>query len=280
MRRRRNETVEQARESAEMQEQESAMAMQGLPQEGAVAMQDDAAALAEAPELTPKARQTREHILTTALALFAEKGYASTTMRDIASKAGCSLGLAYRYFGAKEDLVLAMYARCAAQLAQEVAALPRGSLADRWYRAVQADIARLIPYRATMGALFGVALTPGSDIAVLGSRVSEIRETVWNALLQVITGATDAPKPRLSRELATLAYAAHLALILFWLQDTTPGQSATTELLKFAKQTLGRIRPFLTMPLVTRSLAQLAKILEPMFGAVISNAGKRASQSS
>jgi AcrR family transcriptional regulator len=266
MRRRKNEA------GISEQPQEAAAAVREGERPGALSirerMQGDAAALIEVPDLTPKARQTREHILTTALALFAEKGYASTTMRDIAAASGCSLGLAYRYFGAKEDLVLAMYARCASQLAQEVTALPQASLADRWYLAVQADIARLVPYRATMGALFGVALTPGSDVAVLGSRVSEIRETVWNALLLAITGATDAPKPRIARELATIAYAAHLALILFWLQDSSPGQSATTELLKFGKQMLGRIRPFLTTPMVTRPLAQLARIIEPMFGAV------------
>jgi AcrR family transcriptional regulator len=219
-------------------------------------------------ELTPKAQQTREQILITALALFAEKGYASTTMRDIAAKAGYSLGLTYRYFAAKEDLVLAMYARCAIELAQEVERLPAGSLADRWYGAVQKDIGRLEPFRETMGALFGVALAPGSEIAVLGSRVSEIRETVWNALLQVIMGANDAPRPRQAQELATIAYAAHLSLILFWLQDTSPNQTATAELLKFGRETLGRIRPFLNLPMVTRMLARLAKIIEPMFGAV------------
>lgn len=278
MRRRKNEA------GISEQPQEAAVAILEEKQPGAASsiregMRGDTAALIEVPDLTPKARQTREHILTTALALFAEKGYSSTTMRDIAAASGCSLGLAYRYFGAKEDLVLAMYARCASQLAQEVTALPQASLADRWYLAVQADIARLVPYRATMGALFGVALTPGSDVAVLGSRVSEIRETVWNALLLAITGATDAPKPRIARELATIAYAAHLALILFWLQDSSPGQSATTELLKFGKQILGRIRPFLMTPVVTRPLAQLARIIEPMFGAVTPQVTKSAPSS-
>ena len=216
--------------------------------------------------LTPKARQTREHILTTALDLFSEKGYAATTMRDIAAKAGCSLGLAYRYFESKDEFILALYARCTAELVQEAEALPPATLAERWYLVERSDLGRLMPYRASIGALFGVALAPGSDIAVLGDRVTEIRLTVWNALLRVIEGATDAPRHRQAREMATIAYAAHLALILFWLQDTSPEQKATSDILAFGRDNLGRLRPFIAVPAVSRNLARLAEILAPMFG--------------
>ena len=68
-------------------------------------------------ELTPKARQTRQHILDTALEMFAEQGYESTTMRDIARQAGCSLGLAYRYYARKEELVLGLYLEMSAETA-------------------------------------------------------------------------------------------------------------------------------------------------------------------
>src|SRR5438067_13611060 len=73
-------------------------------------------------ELTPKGQRTRALILDSALALFAEKGYAATTMRDIAGRAGCSLGLAYRYYARKEDLILAFYERWALELEEEVRA--------------------------------------------------------------------------------------------------------------------------------------------------------------
>jgi AcrR family transcriptional regulator len=64
-------------------------------------------------DLTPKAVQTRLHILDTALELFATQGYDATTMREIAAAADCSLGLAYRYFASKEEMVLALYGRMA-----------------------------------------------------------------------------------------------------------------------------------------------------------------------
>src|ERR1700704_275714 len=53
--------------------------------------------------------ETRRLILDTALALFRERGFEDTTIRDIASRAGLSLGAAYYYFNSKEALVGAYY---------------------------------------------------------------------------------------------------------------------------------------------------------------------------
>jgi AcrR family transcriptional regulator len=48
--------------------------------------------------------QTRSAILTAATALFAERGFAETGIRDIAERADVNLTLVRRYFGSKEDL--------------------------------------------------------------------------------------------------------------------------------------------------------------------------------
>jgi AcrR family transcriptional regulator len=52
---------------------------------------------------------TRRHLLDCALALFQKRGVDSTTMRDIASAAGLSLGAAYYHFPSKEALIFAYY---------------------------------------------------------------------------------------------------------------------------------------------------------------------------
>src|SRR4029450_2484791 len=52
---------------------------------------------------------TRHQILDTALPLFRERGFEETTMRDIAGRAGLSLGSAYYYFKSKEAIVGAYY---------------------------------------------------------------------------------------------------------------------------------------------------------------------------
>lgn len=51
------------------------------------------------------AKDTRDLILKTSLKLFSEQGYHGTTMRQVASKASMSLGLAYRYFDSKEAIL-------------------------------------------------------------------------------------------------------------------------------------------------------------------------------
>ena len=89
--------------------------------------------------LTPKAQRTRERILEAALALFAEKGYEATTMRDVAREADASLGLAYRYYASKEEFALELYLRLAEE-SQEWARenLPEGTIAERFESAMLA----------------------------------------------------------------------------------------------------------------------------------------------
>src|SRR5438552_17430336 len=53
--------------------------------------------------------ETRRQVLETALALFRERGFEETTIRDIASRAGLSLGAAYYYFKSKDAIVGAYY---------------------------------------------------------------------------------------------------------------------------------------------------------------------------
>src|SRR6478672_7813407 len=63
------------------------------------------------PKATPKAQATGEKILDVALALFRTQGFDSTTMRDIAAKAGVATGAAYYYYPSKDAIVMAFYQR-------------------------------------------------------------------------------------------------------------------------------------------------------------------------
>ncbi len=50
--------------------------------------------------------KTKHKILTSALDLFAEKGFKGTSINDIAKSAGISKGLAYNYFKDKKEILL------------------------------------------------------------------------------------------------------------------------------------------------------------------------------
>ncbi len=59
----------------------------------------------EINELEPNARQ---RLLETATELFAEKGYAGTSVREIVDRAGVSKPVLYYYFKSKEGLFYAI----------------------------------------------------------------------------------------------------------------------------------------------------------------------------
>lgn len=56
-----------------------------------------------------QAEERREQILNAALEVFAEKGYAGASMRDIARAVGVTEGLLYHYFESKEQLLEACW---------------------------------------------------------------------------------------------------------------------------------------------------------------------------
>ena len=53
-----------------------------------------------------KTEATRARLLTAAEAILAEGGYSAFTMKELAERAGCAVGLAYRYFPSREALVV------------------------------------------------------------------------------------------------------------------------------------------------------------------------------
>ncbi len=218
--------------------------------------------------LNTKAARTRAHILDTALSLFAAQGYEPTTMREIAKAATCSLGLTYRYFSCKEDLVLALYTQLESEFAAQVAALPQGPLAGRFAAAMRAKIAQVVPYRDSFAALFGAALNPASGVSVVGDSTIGIRTQVTTAFHLLVLGSRDAPPEPLAGQLATVLYGLHLALLLVALTDRSPAGRTTADLLVFVGDALALIGPLLGLPEAAAALARLAMTLGPALGAL------------
>ena len=214
--------------------------------------------------LTPKAVETRIRFLETALKLFQEKGYEETTIRDIAEAAECSLGLIYRYFDRKEDMVMGLYERLANQLIEQVNGLPQQSLADEFERTMLIVVEQLMPHQDALSALFAAAMNIKSGVAVLGSSTTSIRVKTRNLYRLVIERSTNAPRKRQIEALADIFYGAHLAVILFWLYDRTTNKQATRELIHFMRDCLALIRPILGLPPIASALSRLAKLASGM----------------
>jgi AcrR family transcriptional regulator len=73
-----------------------------------------------------KKQRTRERITSTALALFAERGYVHTTVADIAEAADVSERTVFTYFPAKEDILFSDQLALQRSLADALAARARG----------------------------------------------------------------------------------------------------------------------------------------------------------
>jgi AcrR family transcriptional regulator len=214
-------------------------------------------------ELTPKARRTRERILETALALFADRGYEATTMRDVAREAGTSLGLAYRYFASKEEFALALYMRLAEE-SEDWARdrLAGGTVAERFERAMLAKLDQVSSHRGPLAALLARTLDPNSRLSALGEGTAGVRKKMGGVFEEVVRGASDAPGDRQARELGNVLYALHLAILLYWFHDKTPEGGATRELVGSARDTLRYLRPALRLSRMSRVLSRLAGALE------------------
>jgi len=206
---------------------------------------------------------TQLHLLTTALACFAEEGFQTATMRRIASRAGVSLGLAYRYFPSKEALVLTLYRQLAEQLAERVVDLSAGTMAERFAFLMDAKLDLIEPHRDTLLALFSLALDPSHRLGVLGPHTAAIRNRVSGLFAAAVLGASDAPAD--AERFSRLLYGAHLALILVWTQDRSEHASATRRAAALAATSLGSLAPMLAfLPGANGAMSQVDSIFQDL----------------
>lgn len=206
-----------------------------------------------------KAERTRARILESGLALFSEQGYGATTMRDIAARADCALGLLYRYFPRRESFVLALYDRITADFAADVDELPPGTLADRFGTAMHAKMKRLEPHKEAFVGLVGAALDRHSGASVLGSESIDTRERVQAAFERLVAGASDAPTDQQTREMARLLFVAHLLIVLVWTQDSSDGSQRSHRFVDLASTALRAATPML--PVIQPAVSSLSSLV-------------------
>ena len=212
-----------------------------------------------------KSAVTRERVFQTALLLFVESGYAATTMRQIALEAPCAVGLIYRYFPSKEDLAIELYARLAARFRRDLAFVPEGDLAGRFGSAMRLKLELLAPYREPLTALAAAALDPNSKANVFSTSNRGARAEVIEGFAVVIEEATDAPGRAREEKIAPLLYAAHLLLVLFWLQDASSCQRKTDDAIAAAERLISYVMPFAMTPFFDMALESLGDVVGGTF---------------
>jgi AcrR family transcriptional regulator len=177
-----------------------------------------------------KSEATCARIFDAALNLFRTRGFEETTMRDIASAAGVSLGSAYYYFESKEDLVMAFYERAMEAMAPRLEAVVANpaSFEETVGALIAAKFEYFQPSRNFLGALLRHAADPRNRLSPFSKATREIRERDQAYFGRAIAQSRDVRVPdELNPHLPMLLWLYQMGLILYWIYDRSPGQRQT-----------------------------------------------------
>src|SRR5512132_1447112 len=201
---------------------------------------------------TAKGEQTKALILTTALEILHERGYAQTTMRAIAQKAGVSLGNAYHYFGSKDHLIQAFYHDLHEDHLR--ASLPslqkESSLKGRLLSVMRLKIDTLEPYHEFAGVLFQTAADPHSPLNPFAHASASVRRDSINLFEQVVEQSKVRIPTDLRAELPYLLWLYHMGIILFWIHDSSRKRARTYHLIDQTVDLLDKLISLASNPFI------------------------------
>lgn len=215
---------------------------------------------------TAKGEQTKALILTTALEILHERGYAQTTMRAIAQKAGVSLGNAYHYFGSKDHLIQAFYHDLHEDHLR--ASLPslqkESSLKGRLLSVMRLKIDTLEPYHEFAGVLFQTAADPHSPLNPFAHASAAVRRDSIKLFEQVVEQTKARIPTDLRAQLPYLLWLYHMGIILFWIHDSSRKRARTYHLIDQTVDLLDKLislasNPFMR-PVRKRALKLVAEL--------------------
>ena len=179
---------------------------------------------------TDKGEQTRNQIFESALELFRERGFDSTTMQDIAAHAQVVKSAAYYYFPGKEAIIQAYYEKVQAEqerLCEEAFAQSK-DLKVRLATAMHSKFELAKNDRKLLGVVFRYTGEPEHPLSCLGTRTAEIRRRSMQVFRNAIAGEK---LPKDLQELLPVAlWALQMGLLVMFLYDSSEDQRRTRRL--------------------------------------------------
>ena len=141
---------------------------------------------------TPRADNRLPLVLDAAARLFRAKGYASTSMRDIAAACGMLPGSLYYHFPSKEALLVAVYGQGVGQITSALeAALARAG--EPWERLERACAAHLETLLSGSDYAQVVVRVRPDDVPEVAPELTALRDAYERAFAQAIVSL---PLPR------------------------------------------------------------------------------------
>jgi AcrR family transcriptional regulator len=197
------------------------------------------------PRVEARLSASRERILSAALAIVAERGYAGCSVSAVARRAGVATGSVYRHFPAKTDLVAEVF-RTASQ--REVDAVARAAALERTAAEAVAAVIETFAGRAMRAPRMAYALLAEPvDPAVDAERLV-FRRAYAQAIAVLITrgiAAGELPTQDVEVSAAALVGAIGEALIgplaAEAAEPRTAARGATIDLITFAQRSIGAV---------------------------------------
>jgi AcrR family transcriptional regulator len=204
---------------------------------------------------------TRARVYAVALDLFRRKGFAETTMRDVAKAAGLSLGAAYHHFATKDAILRTYFDEKVGEHERSFATKSAGITDLRERLAIAFDTA-LEPRRkdrVLLGALAKVVLDRESTASVFGEPSGEFRRRS----IAIFARAADVPivPDDVRPLLASALWALQLGLLLYFVDDTSPGARRTKKLTSEVLDLVPPLVLLLAMPALEGTREKLLRAL-------------------
>src|SRR5262249_49207429 len=137
-----------------------------------------------------------------------------------------------------------------------------GTVSERFFATMKQKILLLEPHRDALIALAARAIDPRARAGVLGDAAEIVRSKVSGVFALVVLNASDAPPADARRALVRALYAAHLALVLLWIQDREPERPTTARALDWLGQLLDRFGPMIGAALELPMAKGLDRVLQ------------------
>ena len=176
--------------------------------------------------------ETRQRILAAARKLFADKGFAGTTTRDLAIEASIATGTLFNYFPGKEHLALEIIdASLEAAHREFVDTRGKGeSLEEALFAHIAIALRHLRPQRGYVGDVVETTLSPFNRST--GANTSDSLRVRHLETVQALIEAHASPStPQPSAVTMHLYWTLYLGVLAFWAKDESTNQEDTLVLL-------------------------------------------------
>jgi AcrR family transcriptional regulator len=217
---------------------------------------------------TAKAEETRNRILDAALQLFRDRGFAQTTMRDVAAEAGVATGAAYYYYRSKEDLVQAFYIRSDQESAEAFGKAIGASkdLKKRMRGLIEAKFTQFAGHRALLTALLKAGVDPREPLSPFSEETRAIREESIGWYARALDGSDVKVPSDIAAHVPRLLWLYHMGLVYFWITDESPGQQRTHRLVDATVDLVVQLLKASSLPFMGPLRKRALKVLHAVDG--------------